>query len=516
MHRWVRRALCAAGLAGGTVLLGIGLAEAASADTSNGPVTTGESGILSGNQTGVAVQAPVNVSGNQLTVIGQDNHATSTGAASTSTAAPATSTAGSPTTSGQNGGGSGNQTAVHALAPVNASGNQVTVIGQHNTATASGGSTATQGSSGSPTTSGQGGLGSGNQTGVTALVPVNVSGNQVTVIGQHNTLTSLGGSSTGGSGGTTTTSSGSPTTSGQDGLGSGNQTGVTALVPVDVSGDQVTVIGQHNTVTSLGGSSTGGSGGTTTTTTSSGSPTTSGQSGIGSGNQTGVTALVPVNVSGDQVTVIGQDNTVTSLGGSSTGGGTGPSSATGPVTSGQSGIGSGNQTGIDVLAPIAATGDQVTVIGQDNTVTSTGGSTTGGSTGGTTGTGGTTSGAGGIGSGNQTPISVQVPVDVSGDQVTVIGQGNTVTSSGGATTGGGTTGGTTGGGTTSPPSGGVVSPPTSGGGIGTSHAAAGPVSGTLPSTGMPADLLAFALLGALLLLLGSALVRREAVAGTRE
>src|SRR3954467_2205407 len=139
MHRFVRRALCAAGLAGGTVLLGIGLAEAASADGNNGPVTTGESGILSGNQTGVGVKAPVNVSGNQVTVIGQDNHATSTGAASAPTPA-AGSTTGGPTPSGFHGIGSGNQTAVHALAPVNVSGNQVTVIGQHNTATATGGS----------------------------------------------------------------------------------------------------------------------------------------------------------------------------------------------------------------------------------------------------------------------------------------------------------------------------------------------------------------------------------------
>ena len=58
MHAWVRRALCAVGLAGGVVLLGIGLAEAASAD--DGPTTTGESGILSGNQVGVDADAPIN------------------------------------------------------------------------------------------------------------------------------------------------------------------------------------------------------------------------------------------------------------------------------------------------------------------------------------------------------------------------------------------------------------------------------------------------------------------------
>ena len=95
MHPVLRRALCAIGLTGGAVLLGIGLADAASADDS-GPTTTGESGILSGNQTGVGAQAPVNLSGNQVTVIGQDNHASSSGT-STSSASSTPSTA---TTSG--------------------------------------------------------------------------------------------------------------------------------------------------------------------------------------------------------------------------------------------------------------------------------------------------------------------------------------------------------------------------------------------------------------------------------
>ena len=91
MHAWVRRALCAVGLTGGVVLLGIGLAEAASADGNSGPVTSGESGIVSGNQTGVGVVAPVNASGNQVTVIGQDNNVTSTGH---STAGPGGTTSG--------------------------------------------------------------------------------------------------------------------------------------------------------------------------------------------------------------------------------------------------------------------------------------------------------------------------------------------------------------------------------------------------------------------------------------
>jgi hypothetical protein len=439
MHAYVRRALCAVGLTGGIVLLGIGLAEAASADGPSGPVTSGESGILSGNQTGVDAQAPINASGNQITVIGQDNKTTSTGGAAT------------------------------ASPP-----------------------------SGSPTTSGEDGIGSGNQTGVAAQVPVNVSGNQVTVIGQHNAVHSSGGSST------STPASGpssSPTTSGQSGIASGNQTAVTALVPVNVSGNQVTVIGQDNTVASQGGSATATPAGSS----ASGAPVTSGENGIGSGNQTGVVALVPVNASGNQVTVIGQDNTVSSTG-SSTAGTPGAGSTTGPVTSGQDGIGSGNQTGVVALVPVNASGNQVTVVGQDNTVNSTGTSTTGGST---TGPGETTTGEDGAGSGNQTPVVVAVPVNPSGNQVTVVGQDNTDTSTSGSTSGT-TTGTTPGGGTSSPPVGTVVSPPNAGSGGSTgTQAVSAPVDSALPNTGAPAGILGAGLLGLLLMLLGGTILRRE-------
>jgi len=504
MHAYVRRALCAAGLTGGIVLLGVGLAEASSADTGQGPVTTGQSGILSGNQTGVDAQAPVNLSGNQVTVIGQRNDTTSTSASSTSS--PGTSTggsSGSPTTSGQDGIGSGNQTGVGVQAPVNVSGNQVTVIGQDNTTRAAGGSATTSHPSGSPTTSGQSGILSGNQTGVGVQLPIDVSGNQVTVIGQDNTLQSVAGSTTGGTSAGSGGSAGSPTTTGQSGIGSGNQTAVAVLAPINASGNQVTAIGQDNTLTSLGGSTTGtGTGGTTT-----GSPTTSGQSGILSGNQTGIAVLAPINASGNQVTAIGQDNTLTSLGGSTTGTGAGGTTTGSPTTSGQSGIGSGNQTGIAVLAPIAATGNQVTAIGQDNTVTSTGGSSTGtGGTGSPNGGGETTTGAGGIGSGNQTPIVVQVPVDTSGNQVTVIGQDNTDTSTSGSTSGGTTPGGTIpGGGVVSPPSGGV--PPT-GGTVSGPQGSSTPGTTVLPQTGLAPGLLGLALLGLLLVGLGSLTTRR--------
>jgi LPXTG-motif cell wall-anchored protein len=427
MHAWVRRALCAVGLTAGIVLLGIGIAEAASADGDNGPVTTGQDGILSGNQTGIDADAPINLSGNQVTVIGQDNHTAATGSSSTS--------------------GSGTGAA-------------------------------------RPTTSGAGGIGSGNQTAADVDAPVNASGNQLTVIGQDNDASGTGSSSTGASGSSTA----SPTTSGANGIGSGNQTGVDVQAPIDLSGNQVTVIGQDNSVASQSGTSSSGP--------ASGEATTTGEHGLISGNQTGVGLSVPIDLSGNQVTVIGQDNTVTAAGGSTTGSG-----ATGgeETTSGQDGLVSGNQTGVTALAPVAATGNQVTVVGQDDTVGSTGGSTT---RGGPPGPGQTTTGEGAVGSGNQTPVVVQAPVDTSGNQVTVVGQGNTVTSAGGSSTGG------TGGGTGSTAGGTVVSPPATGGGA-TSVSQGGTTPGAtvLPNTGADADLLALAVLGMLLLSAGLVLGR---------
>lgn len=437
MHAWIRRALCAAGLTGGMVLLGIGLAESASAEDT-GPVTTGESGIVSGNQTGVDAQVPINLSGNQVTVIGQDNTTSSDSGASTAGADP-----GSPTTSGEDAIASGNQTAVGVQAPVNASGNQVTVIGQDNQ-TQSTGSAATTENDGvdGGTTSGESGIAAGNQTGADVQVPVNASGNQVTVIGQDNTVDATGSSATAGT---------------ADGT------------------DDAVVAG----------------------------PVTSGEGGIIAGNQTGIGLDVPVNLSGNQVTVIGQDNVTATTSGSATDTRGADSGMAGPgaTTSGEDGIVSGNQTGVAVLVPADVTGNQVTVVGQDNTVESTGGSTTGTPS----GPGQTTSGEDGIGSGNQTPVTVLAPVDVSGNQVTVIGQDNTVESTSGSTTTPGDSTTLPPGEDTIPPLGPVVSPPAVDG------PQAGPNPGTaLPNTGLTDGLVGAALAGLLLLLLGAGLLRRRA------
>ena len=89
---------------------------------SDGPVTTGEDGILSGNQVLASVTAPITVSGNAVSVIGDStviggSHGTTTGNGGGTWIAPVTS--------GEEGILSGNQIIPVINAPVNVTGNAV-------------------------------------------------------------------------------------------------------------------------------------------------------------------------------------------------------------------------------------------------------------------------------------------------------------------------------------------------------------------------------------------------------
>ena len=352
------------------------------------------------------------------------------------------------------------------------------------------------------TTSGEDGIISGNQSGVTLTAPVDATGNQVTVIGDGNSVESSGSDSTGPGAG------GGGTTSGDDGVVSGNQSEVTVTAPNDLSGNQVTVIGDDND-SSSGSDATAGS-------TSATVGTTSGDDGTGSGNQTGVDVTAPVDVSCNQLTVIGDDNTTgCSSDPATTGGGAGSGS-----TSGQDGTGSGNQTVLDVTAPVDAGGNQVTVIGDGNTNRTADDDSTSGGSGGS----GSTSGQDGTGSGNQTVLDVTAPVDAGGNQVTVIGDGNTNRSPadstgdsseepagpaapvGGSDEGSGPGGTTTSGGAQVPQGGTVIT--TAQGALPiASESVAGTTS--LPRTGLTDSLQLLGLLGSLLLLAGAGLLLRE-------
>ncbi len=366
-----RRGMVVLGIAGGITLLGAGFAASSAAADENGlppgiiasDDTSGEDGVLSGNQVDADADAPVDVSGNQVTVIGDGNESAGDGDGPRAEVSPSGDV---DHTDGDDGTLSGNQLDAEAEAPVDVSGNQVTVIGDGND---SGGASSGAGDCGSTdagsgdSTSGEDGLVSGNQVDADVDAPVEASGNQVTVIGDDNT--SGGASSESVHCGSSDAGSGD-STSGEDGIGSGNQVGADPAAPVDASGNQVTVIGDGN---QSGGASSGGSGdGDGAGSDGSEGDTTSGEDGIGSGNQVGADPAAPVDASGNQVTVIGDGNQSggASSGGSGDGDGAGSDGSEGDTTSGEGGIGSGNQVDADPAAPVGASGNQVTILGDGN------------------------------------------------------------------------------------------------------------------------------------------------------
>ena len=157
MHAYLRRGLEVALVVGGGILF---FAGQASADE-----TTGAESVLGGNQAATSVVAPVTPTGNSISVVGDS---TSSGSATTAPSAPADS--GSDTTTGQDSTGGGNQLTAPAAAPVSASGNAVSVLGDSSTTGSTGAGPVTPvgsgpGAPGNPGTSIGGELPPGGATG---------------------------------------------------------------------------------------------------------------------------------------------------------------------------------------------------------------------------------------------------------------------------------------------------------------------------------------------------------------
>src|SRR5215203_5684682 len=134
MRTSVRRTLCATAIAGGFTVLGIAFAASSATAAEDPSSTSGANGLVSGNQTGPSAGASGDTSGNQVTVIGDGNNNTGSTQDGGGASAGSGGAAAGDTTNGQDGTGAGNQTDADAAAPVEASGNQVTVIGDGNEA----------------------------------------------------------------------------------------------------------------------------------------------------------------------------------------------------------------------------------------------------------------------------------------------------------------------------------------------------------------------------------------------
>ncbi|WP_051107839.1 chaplin family protein [Actinomadura atramentaria] len=286
MRTWVSGTARATFLTAGFVALGVSvLPTAALADTS------GEHGVLSGNQVSAPISAPIEISGN--------GNAASRGGAIVHNAAPR---GGTGHTSGRDGVGSGNQIDAPISAPIDACGNGVALLGR-SAAACEGGSTVLneRGGSGGGTTSGKHSVLGGNQVKAPVTAPIDACGNGIAVLGR--TAGACEGGSTALNQGERRAASNAraasgPNTTGRDGILSGNQADAPISLPINACGNAVAVLGKSG-AGCPGGSIVGNEGG-------NGGGTTSGEHGVGSGNQIKAPVSAPVDVCGNGIAVLGE------------------------------------------------------------------------------------------------------------------------------------------------------------------------------------------------------------------
>ena len=323
MHTFIRRALSAGALVGGVTVAGLALTTApASAD--DGPLGTTLSGLASGAHHAVRAHVPVAVRHHQVTVLGDHNRSGGTGSRPASV--PASS---APSSSSGSSGSGVEDAAVHVRVPVRVQHQQVTVLGHHNRTGGPARAEATptvrtSAPAADPRTGGTDPFLTGDRSLVDVDVPVDLCGNQVTVIGSGNTTSCPAAGSP--EAGPTRTDGSEP---GQE-ASSGRGTLVDVLAPVTATGNQVTVIGDGNT------NRTGTSDGT-------GTSDPAGSTGDATDTPTLVDVLAPVTGGGNQVTVLGDGNT------NSTGDSTGTGSSDGDTgtgdPAGDAGDGAGSGSG---------------------------------------------------------------------------------------------------------------------------------------------------------------------------
>ncbi|MEU5876988.1 chaplin family protein [Spirillospora sp. NPDC047279] len=440
MRTWAKGTARAALLTASFVALGAGTAfpSGAFADT-----TSGESGVLGGNQINLPISAPIDASGNSAAVAGASS------AASQGGASVVNGSGGSgQQTSGKNGVGSGNQVNAPISAPINACGNAIAIFGTAD-AGCKGGATVKNGGSTGQKTSGQNGVASGNQVNAPISAPVNACGNAVAVFGSSEAGCEGGAKvENGGSGGQQTT--------GANGVVAGNQVNAPISAPINVCGNAAAIFGeavagceggakvkngghtgagQHtsgqNSVlggnqanapisapidvcgNAVGNAAADCDGGASVRNGGhgSGGQTTSGQNSVLGGNQVNAPVSIPVSACGNAVAVLG-------VAGAACDGGAHVRSSSGgdQTTSGKNSVLGGNQVNAPVNIPVNVCGNAVAVLG-DAAAGCNGSAVVKGSN----GSGATTSGESGVGSGNQVNAPVKAPVDVCGNAVAVAG-----------------------------------------------------------------------------------------------
>ncbi|WP_165965883.1 chaplin family protein [Actinomadura sp. 7K534] len=318
-------------VAAGLVALGV------TATPSHADVTSGNGGVLSGNQIDIPVSVPVDVSGNGASLLGTSHAASKGGAKVRKTGG------GAQQTSGNHGIASGNQINAPISLPVNVCGNGAAVLG-HADAGCKGGAKVEDGGSGDQATGGSGGILAGNQVNAPISLPVNVCGNAAAIAG----------AAVAGCEGGAKVKNGGQTGSGQEtsgvlGVGSGNQANLPISIPVDICGNAV-----GNAAAACDGGASVRNGGHRT-----GRQVTNGALGVIAGNQANAPISLPINVCGNAAAIVGQ------AGAFCEGGSHVRSPSGGDLhTSGTAGILAGNQAHAPAKIPANVCGNAAALVGQ--------------------------------------------------------------------------------------------------------------------------------------------------------
>ncbi|RBQ21201.1 hypothetical protein DP939_00230 [Spongiactinospora rosea] len=218
---------------------------------SAGNDTSGNGSVGSGNQLIAPIDLPIDVCGN---AVGGDASANCKGGAKVVKRGRG---AGGNRTSGQGGVLSGNQAVAPVTAPIDVCGNAVAVLGEA-FAGCKGGATVVNGGrgAGGNRTSGQGGVLAGNQAVAPVTAPINVCGNAAAVLGKAAAQCKGGAHVWPGRG----VGGGGNSTSGDGSVLGGNQVVAPITAPANVCGNAVAVLGDA-AAGCLGGSKVGGPGG---------------------------------------------------------------------------------------------------------------------------------------------------------------------------------------------------------------------------------------------------------------
>ncbi|MAP63204.1 MAG: hypothetical protein CMH34_05555 [Microbacterium sp.] len=306
-------------------------------------------------------------------------------------------------TSGEDGLLSGTQALVDVDLPVTVSGNAISVLGDSHS---EGADTPAPEPAPAPeaSTSGTDGTASGSQAIITVEVPITVSGNAISVAGDSQ------------SDGAQTSSSGASepapeaSTSGEDSVAGGTQGVVSVEAPVTVSGNAISVLGDsESTDASTGAVGNGNSGDDT-------AANTSGDDSVAGGTQVVVPVEAPVTVGGNAISAIGDSQSTDATTGNSGGHG----GETPGATNGDDSLLGGTQVIAPIEAPVTVGGNAISVIGDSQSTDATTGNG-GGSNGGDTTIGGSDS----ILGGTQVLLPISLPITIGGNAISVIGDSET-------------------------------------------------------------------------------------------